>query len=73
MATMTETVALDRTDLDLYGETVMVEFVEHIRPTVKFDSVEALLEAMDGDVRRAREVLFSAIVPPAPPTGTSTH
>ena len=68
-----ESYVLDRTDLDLYGETVMVEFVEHIRPTVKFDSVEALLEAMDGDVRRAREVLFSAIVPPAPPTGTSTH
>ncbi|MCA1783708.1 MAG: bifunctional riboflavin kinase/FAD synthetase [Dermatophilaceae bacterium] len=62
-----ESYVLDRTDLDLYGETVMVEFVEHIRPTLKFDSVDDLLEAMSGDVARARDVLRSAIVPPAPP------
>lgn len=62
-----ESYVLDRTDLDLYGETVMVEFIEHIRPTLKFDSIEALLEAMNSDVERSRAVLFSAIVPPAPP------
>ena len=62
-----ESYVLDRTDLDLYDETVMVEFVERIRPTLKFDSVEELLEAMGRDVSRCREVLRSSIVPPAPP------
>ena len=63
-----ESYVLDRTDLDLYGEQVMVEFIEHIRPTLKFESVEELLEAMAGDVERCREVLFSAIAPHVPPT-----
>lgn len=62
-----ESYVLDRTDLDLYGETVMVEFTEHIRPTLKFDSVDDLLQAMSRDVTQCREVLRSAIVPPAPP------
>jgi riboflavin kinase / FMN adenylyltransferase len=67
-----ESHVLDRTDLDLYGETVMVEFVEHIRPTLRFDSVEGLVEAMSVDVARCREVLRAAIVPPAPPVAHST-
>jgi riboflavin kinase/FMN adenylyltransferase len=46
-----------RTDLDLYDEEVVVELVERLRPTVRFDSVEALLEAMAGDVARARTLL----------------
>ena len=62
-----ESYVLDRTDLDLYGERVMVEFIERIRPTLKFGSVEELLEAMSSDVERCREVLFSAIAPPTPP------
>lgn len=57
-----EAYVLDRTDLDLYDEEVAVEFVEHIRPTLRFDSVEDLLTAMAGDVERCREVL-SSIVP----------
>lgn len=66
-----ESYVLDRTDLDLYGETVMVEFVERIRPTIRFDSVKALLEAMSGDVEACREILTAAIVPPAPPVTTA--
>lgn len=62
-----ESYVLDRDDLDLYGETVMVEFVERIRPTLKFDSVDDLLHAMGSDVERCHEVLRAAIVPPAPP------
>lgn len=62
-----ESYVLDRTDLDLYDETVMVEFIEHIRPTLKFDSIDELLVAMRDDVERCREVLSSAIVPPTPP------
>ena len=56
-----EAYALDRTDLDLYGETVVVEFVERLRPTEKFDSIEALLVAVADDVERCRSVLSSNI------------
>jgi len=58
-----ESYVLDRTDLDLYGETVMVEFVERLRPTLKFESIDELLDAMRTDVEQAREILFAAIVP----------
>jgi len=52
---------LDRTDLDLYGETVAVEFVEYLRPTEKFDSIEDLLSQIADDVERARAVLSSTV------------
>jgi riboflavin kinase/FMN adenylyltransferase len=54
-----EAYVLDRTDLDLYGENVAVEFVERLRPTEKFDSIEALLVQIADDVVRARAVLSS--------------
>jgi len=57
-----EAYVLDRTDLELYGEEVVIELVERLRPTVRFDSVEELLEQMGADVQRCREVL-SSIVP----------
>ena len=56
-----EAYVLDRTDLDLYDEHVTVEFVEHIRPTLRFDSVDELLEAMAGDVETCRRVLASIV------------
>jgi riboflavin kinase/FMN adenylyltransferase len=52
-----EAYVLDRTDLDLYGETVVVEFIERLRSTEKFDSVEALLVQMAEDVQRCRALL----------------
>jgi riboflavin kinase/FMN adenylyltransferase len=52
-----EAYVLDRTDLDLYGERVAVEFVERLRPTLRFDGVEALVEQMALDVARCREML----------------
>ena len=57
-----EAYVLDRTDLDLYDERVLVEFVERIRPTLKFDSIDDLLLAMADDVARTRAVL-ARIVP----------
>jgi len=54
-----EAYVLDRTDLDLYGETVAVEFVERLRATEKFDSIDGLLAQMADDVERARMVLTS--------------
>jgi riboflavin kinase/FMN adenylyltransferase len=52
-----EAYVLDRTDLDLYGERVAVEFVRFLRPTLKFDSVEALVDQMEQDVAQCREIL----------------
>jgi riboflavin kinase/FMN adenylyltransferase len=52
-----EAYVLDRTDLELYGEVVAVEFVERLRPTVRFDGMAPLLEQMALDVVRCRAVL----------------
>ncbi|MEV1201378.1 bifunctional riboflavin kinase/FAD synthetase [Microbispora rosea] len=50
-----EAYALDRDDLDLYGAHVAVDFGERLRETLRFDSIEALIEQMHDDVARARE------------------
>ncbi len=52
-----EAYVLDRDDLDLYGERVAVEFVERLRPTLRFDGVEPLVAQMALDVARCRSVL----------------
>ncbi len=52
-----EAYVLDRTDLDLYGERVGIELVARLRPTVRFESVDALLVQMADDVKRCHEVL----------------
>lgn len=52
-----EAYVLDRTDLDLYDERVSVLFVANLRPTLKFDSAEALVEQMQQDVSRCRQIL----------------
>lgn len=51
---------LGRTDLDLYDEEVVVEFTHHLRPTLKFDGIEALIDQMHDDVARAAELLRTA-------------
>jgi riboflavin kinase/FMN adenylyltransferase len=56
-----EAYVLDRDDLDLYDERVSVEFVEHIRPTLRFDSIDELLTAMAGDIEQCRQVLTSIV------------
>jgi len=55
-----EAYVLDRTDLDLYGEEVVLELVERLRPTLRFegpDAIEQLVATMHDDVARARETL----------------
>lgn len=42
---------------DLYGKYVAIDFVEHLRPMLKFESVEELVKAVDSDVARTREIL----------------
>jgi riboflavin kinase/FMN adenylyltransferase len=43
-------------DRDIYGEDVEVRFVRYLRPERKFDSLEALVQQIDFDVRQAREL-----------------
>ncbi|WP_125775228.1 bifunctional riboflavin kinase/FAD synthetase [Antribacter gilvus] len=52
-----EAYVLDRTDLDLYDEEVVLEFVAHLRPTLRFDGIDALITTMHDDVARARVIL----------------
>ena len=52
-----EAYVLDRTDLDLYDERVAVDLVERLRPTLRFTSVDELLERMAHDVQDVRTVL----------------
>lgn len=51
-----EAYAIDRVGLDLYGLHVAVDFLAHVRGQRKFDSVQALLEAIADDVERCREL-----------------
>ncbi|GAA1728027.1 bifunctional riboflavin kinase/FAD synthetase [Isoptericola hypogeus] len=52
-----EAYVLDRTDLDLYDEPVVLELVERLRPTLRFDGVGPLVAQMRDDVDRARDIL----------------
>ena len=52
-----EAYVLDRDDLELYGQPVAIDFAERLRETVRFDSVDALLEQMSADVAQARQLV----------------
>lgn len=52
-----EAYALDRDDLELYGRHVAIDFADRLRETVKFDSVEALLDQMSADVAQAKQLV----------------
>jgi riboflavin kinase/FMN adenylyltransferase len=43
-------------DADIYGEHVTLEFVERLRDTVRYDTVEELVAQMDRDVDRTRQL-----------------
>lgn len=47
----------DRTDLELYGVEIAVEFVEHLRGQVKFADVGELIAQMGSDVARTKVIL----------------
>ena len=51
-----EAYALDRTDLDLYGVHAGIDFTARLRGTLRFDSVNALVQQMRRDVEQAREL-----------------
>jgi riboflavin kinase/FMN adenylyltransferase len=52
-----EAYVLDRDDLELYGEQVSVEFVDRLRPTLRFTDIDALVRQMKADVEQCRQVL----------------
>lgn len=52
-----EAYVLDRTDLDLYGAQVVLEFVARMRPTLRFTDIDALIAQMHTDVAGVRDVL----------------
>ncbi|HYO86715.1 MAG TPA: bifunctional riboflavin kinase/FAD synthetase [Dermatophilaceae bacterium] len=52
-----EAYVLDRTDLELYGERVAIDFTDYLRPTLRFGSVDDLLTQMKTDVDRCRSQL----------------
>jgi len=44
-------------DENLYGRTLLVEFVAFLRPEMRFPSVDALIEQIARDAERARQIL----------------
>jgi riboflavin kinase/FMN adenylyltransferase len=42
---------------NLYGQRLTVAFAAYLRPELKFDSIEALIQQMDDDSARARQLL----------------
>lgn len=55
---------IDRSDLELYGVEVQIELTELVREMRTFESVAALVEQMQDDVRRVRALLACSV-----PTG----
>ncbi len=52
-----ESYVLDRTDLELYGVEIAVDFVTRLRGQVRYTGIEALIEQMHVDVDQARQIL----------------
>lgn len=58
---------LGRADLDLYGQEVVIELVDRLRPMLAFDGLEPLLEQMREDVERAAHLLGVPVPEPISP------
>jgi riboflavin kinase / FMN adenylyltransferase len=58
-ALLLEAYLIDR-DLDLYGQTLRLEFLRRLRGERRFDSVPSLVDQMRRDVERAREICDGA-------------
>ena len=52
-----EAYAIDRVDLDLYGQLMTLDLVARVRPMITFDGIEPLIAQMADDVRQCRAVL----------------
>jgi riboflavin kinase/FMN adenylyltransferase len=54
---LAESHVLDETELDLYDKVVTLEFVDFVRPVVKFDGVDALVAQIKLDLQVVRRQL----------------
>src|SRR6059058_341755 len=54
-AVLVEAYLIDR-DVDLYGKTMKIDFLSRLRGERRFESIDALVEQMERDVRRTREL-----------------
>ncbi|MFM6966291.1 MAG: riboflavin biosynthesis protein RibF [Rhodoluna sp.] len=54
---LVESHVLDRKDLDLYDKIVTLEYVEFIRASAKFDGIEALVDEINRDLDKVRNIL----------------
>jgi riboflavin kinase / FMN adenylyltransferase len=52
---LVEAYLLDR-DLDLYGQTLRIDFLARLRGEQRFETVSALIEQMEADVQRTRRL-----------------
>ncbi|MBB1484844.1 bifunctional riboflavin kinase/FAD synthetase [Tessaracoccus sp. MC1865] len=52
-----ESYVLDRTDLELYGSEIAVDFVARLRGQVRFEGIDALVQQMGADVEATRRAL----------------
>jgi riboflavin kinase / FMN adenylyltransferase len=52
-------------DGDLYGQNLRIAFIERMRGEKRFESVEALVEQMQGDIVEAREICETTRYPAA--------
>jgi len=59
-----EAYVLDRTDLELYGEHVAIEFGWWLRGMVAYEGIDPLLVQMADDVERTRELILRETEPP---------
>jgi riboflavin kinase / FMN adenylyltransferase len=55
-----ESYVLDRTDLELYGIEVAVDFEHRLRGQIKYSGMEALIDQMHLDIDRARTLLLDS-------------
>jgi riboflavin kinase/FMN adenylyltransferase len=54
-AVLIEAYVLDR-DIELYGQTIRIEFISRLRGERRFESVDALVQQMHRDVEQTREL-----------------
>ncbi len=54
---LVEAHVIDRNDLDLYDKIVTLEYVAFVRHAAKFDGLESLLRAINGDIFKIRDIL----------------
>ena len=54
---LVESHVLDRKDLDLYDKNVTLEYVDFVRPSAKFDGVDALVAEINRDLDKIRNIL----------------